>query len=209
MNKRWICIGSVLRPHGLRGDLYVRLYAQRADWYQGTPITLIFNEDYSDFLDARSSSPVLLRLVCQQIKPHKKNFLMRLEGITHRQEAERLKNFFIFLETHHLQSSDPQQPFLYEFLEATVYDKEKLVGVVASFDFNGTQDLLVVKPIETEKKDTNTQGRIRLMGYPVNEYYLIPLIKAFLRSWDPQKKQLILDLPQGLLDINRKKNEKI
>jgi 16S rRNA processing protein RimM len=174
-NSSWLCVGKLLRAHSLQGELFLFLFSGTADWYNpemeiGTA-TLPEMEPH-EFYKIMS------------LKKHKDGFIIKLGGIWDRDQSERLSKKFVFIHKNYLESKRGELPFLHEFLNFVVFDKNKAVGRVTGFSSNGAQDLLVVT--QSEKS------------------FEIPLVDAFILEINYQSKTIHFDLPEGLILLNEK-----
>lgn len=106
--------------------------------------------------------------------------ILRFEGVEDRTQAEQLINQFVFIDEELLVSARGETIFLKEILGFQVLDKGLSIGEIRSFSSNGPQDLLVVGEKE----------------------HLIPFVEAFIVNIDFKEKQILMDLPEGLLDEN-------
>lgn len=121
----------------------------------------------------------------KKIKPFKRGFIATLEGFSDRNKAEEYKGAELWVETDLFVSEDGDSLYLSEILNFELVD-EKLgpVGVVKEFSSNTVQDLLVV-----QDKDS---------------VFEIPFVKDFVVKMDFEKRTILMNLPEGLLQINDK-----
>jgi 16S rRNA processing protein RimM len=171
----WICVGKILRAHSLKGELFLFLFTGSWDWYKpGLQVGLGQTQD--------SIPPLFLKI--ESLKPHKDGLILRLEGISDRNQSENLSKHFLFIEKSVLTAEVGELPYLYEFLGFEVFNKDQPIGHITNFSSNGAQDLLVV----TNEKKT----------------YEIPFVANFILDTCYQKKMIWMSLPNGLLDLNEK-----
>ena len=107
-----------------------------------------------------------------------------LNGVTDRNRAEELIGCQVWVDEKYLDSLEDDEFYWHDVMGAEVVDHEgNSLGVLSSLLTTGGGELMVVR-----------QGR---------EEVLIPSRPEFLVEISPEK--IIVDLPPGLLDINRKK----
>jgi 16S rRNA processing protein RimM len=159
-------VGWVSDAHGLKGEVYVRLDAKKADWLAALATVRLETVDYAVL--AKSA--------------HKDGLILKLAGVADRTAAELLKGQKVLIPKGYLHSTDGEAPYLDEILGFEVID-ERLgsLGPVLKFDSNGAQDLLVVKPGRDEQ--------------------LIPFVQEFVQELNMDKKQILMDLPEGLVEL--------
>ncbi|MCU0270181.1 MAG: ribosome maturation factor RimM [Acidimicrobiales bacterium] len=154
----WLEVGRVERPHGLRGEVLVRLVSDHP---------------------ARLRPGSVLRaggrmLTVGAARPHQQRWLVVLEGVGTREEADALRG--VTLEAEPL--DDPEDPgalWVHELVGATVVDRSGRVrGEVEALQANPASDLLVLR-----------------------DGALVPLV--FVDGWDDDGR-LVIDPPLGLLD---------
>ncbi len=158
--------------HGLRGELYVQLFAKSADWLESAD--KLFLEKLGD----QDLSPFEIL----KARPFKEGLIVSLKGIPDRTAAEPWRKAKVFIHEDALVSPPGERVFLHQILNFEVLDGENSVGRVVGFATNGPQDLLrVATPNGTEA--------------------LVPFVDAFILSIDFDKRQLKMDLPPGLLTV--------
>jgi 16S rRNA processing protein RimM len=167
----FLTVGHVKDAHGIKGELYIHLYAGQADWLKKLKeVRLKSAKGHEVFTIERT-------------RPHKEGLIFQLKEIKDRTKAESYKGRTFEIPTELLKSKSGESYFLYEILGYEVID-EKLgsVGFVKDFSYNGAQDLLMVSP-----KTINAPE------------YLIPFIKPFTQKIDEENKTIYMSLPDGLI----------
>ena len=167
-------MGWVKDAHGLRGDLYVQLFAKSADWLES-----------ADHLHLEKVAPAALESVAfaiEKAKPFKDGLIVKLESFVDRTFAEGWRKAKVYILAELLVSEPGQQVFLDQLLDFSVWDKGLAVGVVRGFGTNGPQDLLRVE---------------RVSGGEA----LVPLVEAYILSIDFEGRKILMDLPPGLLSV--------
>lgn len=169
-------VGKIKDAHGLRGDLYVLLFAKSADWLDD------FTEAHLGY-EGHEDGETLKTFKVLEAHPHKQGLRLKLEHFKDRTEAEKWINQYLYISSEYLISDeDDDKPFLKELLGVEVIDKTLgSIGVVQDFSSNGVQDLLVVKGPE--------------------KTYEIPLVSEFWLEFDREAKTILMNLPDGLLEI--------
>jgi 16S rRNA processing protein RimM len=150
------------------------LHADRADWADETETLLLLPPGKSE----------LETFAILSMKPHKDGWILELKGVGDRNRAEELAKAAVYIDSGLLVENEPgEQIYLKQILGFEVVDKNGLIlGGIVGFGTNGPQDLLRVKPASGKEA-------------------LIPLIDAFLVHIDFDKKQVTMDLPPGLLNL--------
>lgn len=172
MDANYIAVGYIRDAHGLKGELFIRLFAKRADWLE-------------QFRSARLDNPKQpnshLNFEVLRATPHKDGLIVYLTGVTDRTQAEALKGFQLMVPKSWLVSGPGETPYLQELLGFIVMDKNLgEIGRIESFSSNGAQDLFVV----------HRNGR----------EVLIPFIKQFIERMEFQNRLIRMNLPEGLVE---------
>jgi 16S rRNA processing protein RimM len=169
----YVDVGWVSDAHSLKGEIFIRLKAKRADYLEDlTEVRLV---------DASGNKISLFTII--SASPHKDGLIVSLEGITTRTQAEALKQRRVQIDAQYLVAPVGERMYLREMLGFSVTDLTLgLVGQISGFSSNGPQDLLVIE---------NTKG----------QKFEVPLVDDFIVEWRPNTKALIMDLPPGLIEV--------
>lgn len=178
-SKNWTLIGKITKAHSLKGELFLFVFSHSFDWYSKN-MTLHLSPD--------DSGKNGVEKIITFLKPHKEGARILLDSVSDRTEAEKWVKSFVFISNDKLVSSPGESLFLKEILNFFVFDNKIKIGTVVGFYSNGDQDILEVQS-------------------PYDEIYDIPLVDPFIKSIDHSKKEIYLELPQGLLEINSSKKE--
>jgi 16S rRNA processing protein RimM len=171
---KFYSVGRVKDALGLKGDIYIKLRSQKADWI----------DDIKEVVLSDSETPKNLKSFKNfKFKKYKEGLAVKFDEVNDRTHAESLKGLYMLIPRDVLITSDENNFFLYEVLNFKVID-EVLgeIGTVSGFGSNGAQDLLIVL---REKGDV-----------------AIPFIKEFTRQIDFKNKLIVMTLPEGLVEIN-------
>lgn len=164
-------VGKVREAHGLKGDLYVLVFSEDISWLKKLT-----------HFELKTKSGTVTTYQVERVKPFKKGFIVKAEGIDDRNASEIMKGQEFFIPSDLLVSKPGETIFLGEIMDFTVKNlTQEKIGHIVGFSSNGPQDLLVV---ETGK------GRIE-----------IPFVEAFIKKIDFKHQSIIMDLPEGLLDL--------
>jgi 16S rRNA processing protein RimM len=116
------------------------------------------------------------------IRPHKNTFLMKLEGLQSKDEAEKCRDADIFVNKEALERSDDEY-FWYELLGLNVYlDTGQYVGTISEIIPTKAHDIYVVREGGKE--------------------ICIPAIYEVVRDVDVANKKMVISALEGLLELN-------
>jgi len=168
---RFVLVGTVTRPHGIKGELKVRPYSDQPDTFcRYTKLYLSPEERGEKRLYTARQARISGTLV-----------ILRLEECQDRNGAEQLAGSQIWVTNDKLPPLEADEFYLHTLIgkDIRTVDGQDL-GRAARLLSTSGQDLLVIRQAKKE--------------------YLIPIVKPFIRSIDEQA--VVLDLPEGLLEIN-------
>ncbi len=104
-------IGTILRPHGLKGELRVRPLTDTPDYYLQEKEFLL------------ESGEGLKRVEVLEIQFHQDNWLIRLSGLETRDQAQALKGRRLLIADTRLRPLDEDEFFLHRLPGCRVYDQ--------------------------------------------------------------------------------------
>lgn len=174
-------VGRVRRPHGVRGELVVEALTDEPDailapgrrLFQGTP-------DGALWLDPRTRAPRALTVT--GLRPFKDGWLVTLDAVGDRTEAERWNGRHLLVPVDELQAPAEGEVFAHELVGMRVVDAEGCdLGEVVEF-YELPQGLL----LEFRAGDGRLHG--------------IPFVDEFVTDVDGAARRIAVRLPDGLLD---------
>lgn len=169
-----LIVGKVQKAHGIRGELFIYLFAKEADWLdQLKSIKLIRHSENKEFNK--------FEYKLQQKRFHKEGLIVKSNEIDGRNHAEELKGAMFEIPKSFLETTSNDDFYLYEIEGFNIQSPEKeTLGKILKFSSNGAQDLAEVK---TE-----------------NGTFSIPLVDEWIVELNREAKVIVMDLPEGLLD---------
>ena len=169
-------VGYVRSAHGIRGELAVKLLAGHADWLNRASNLAL--------LAPNAERPTTLAI--KAVRPHKDGLLVVFAEVRDRNEAEALKGAQVYVAEDLLEAAKGEPIFLKEILGFAVIDPGGVgLGEIVDFATNGAQDLLVLKRASDGRRA------------------LVPFVDAFIVGIDFDARVVRMDLPDGLLDLDR------
>lgn len=173
--KGFYSVGWVKSAHGIRGELFVRLAAGQADWLEQVQELALLTPPYEN----------LKIFEIQKVRPHKDGLIVAFKEVPSRNEAEMLVKSQVYIREECLTAEEGESIYLHQIQGFTLVDPQgAILGQITGFGTNGPQDLLRVQTPQGEA--------------------LVPFVDAFLLAIDFDKRQVSMDLPQGLLSLEEK-----
>jgi 16S rRNA processing protein RimM len=165
-------VGKVKDAHGLRGELYILVFSGDISWLKKMKTF--------ELRSPKTGETVAHEI--EKVKPFKQGFIIKSPTINDRTAAEGIKGQEFYIAADIFVSKPGETIFLNEILNFTVKNvAQETIGSITGFSSNGVQDLLVVK---TEKGSAE-----------------IPFVEAFIKKIDFKHSTVVMDLPEGILDI--------
>lgn len=170
---RDVFLGRFVKPHGIRGEL--KLYASDDFWFEVL-------ESGELFVSRTEGDDVVRRPVrVEYAQPHQKQYIVKLEGVDDRSEAEAEVGADLFIDMSRLDVDLPERelPFQVMGMEVRTEDGREL-GRVTGVLLSAAQSVYEV---------TGESGRV-----------LIPAVPAFIIARDSERGVLTVRPIPGLLD---------
>jgi 16S rRNA processing protein RimM len=162
-------VGVIAGTHGLRGDLKIRTLPTGDLALPGARVVYL-----------KDSQGSLTRYDAVRSTPHKQNILLRLSGLENLDAVERLIGSSVWMDKSALPELEDDQYYWSDLEGLAVIDQQQgHIGQVAGMFTTPAHDILEVD---------GQRGEV-----------LIPAIEPFLVDVDRDKKQLHVDLPEGLI----------
>jgi 16S rRNA processing protein RimM len=165
-------VGKVKEAHGLKGDLHIMIFAGEAAWLKQLKKFSIKSKLEGEF-----------EMEVSSVKPFKSGFILKTPQVTDRTFAEKLKGAEFLIPEELLVSKEGETIYLSEILNFKLKNPEQTVlGIVSAFSNNGAHDILTIQTPEGKAVE-------------------IPFVDAFIKKLDFKNQTLVMDLPEGLFDI--------
>jgi 16S rRNA processing protein RimM len=148
---RYVLIGKVGKPHGLRGEIRLHLYSEQPENLAAYRRLILVSGQ------GHLSQP--LRIISRRVQG--KIAIVGLESVDERNGADRLKGMGVLIEKAELPKTNEDEFYYYQFVGLTVKTREgRLLGLVENIFSTGAQDIMVIRGKKGE--------------------YLIPILQSFI-----------------------------
>lgn len=168
----FLLIGEVLRPHGVRGELKIRLltdYPERVNELES-----IFLGKNPDDLKAKSYR-------VQHMRMHQGFGLLTLKTINSREDADRLRGLLVMIRTEDAIPLEDDEIYLYQLIGMRVETQSgDFLGIIKDVLETGANDVYII--------DSDEHGEI-----------LIPVTDETIVETDTDSNRIIVNLPEGLI----------
>ena len=173
----FLAVGHVSRPHGTQGELFVQSLTDHPGDVFVPGVVLRLGDGVSGVPD-----PDLPPLRVDEVRPFQEGFLVCFGGVEDRNAADLLRGRYLLMERDRLPPLREGEVFFHQLpgMEVFTVGGTRVGEVTEVFELRPA-DLLEVR---TEK------GTV-----------LIPFLKPMVQGVDVAGKRIVIDPPEGLLDI--------
>lgn len=169
----YLLLGEILRPHGVRGEIRMRILTDYPERFINDLKTLYLGTD--------PKQPGAEQYTLKSARFHKEYMLITLAGIHDRNEAEMLRGQKVMIDIENAVPLEEGEYYLYQLVGMTVQTEDGIeLGQLREVIETGANDVYIVKG--------RTYGELLL---PAHEETLINL--------DFETKIITMKLPDGLL----------
>ena len=173
----WLVVGLITSCHGIKGQLKVKSL---------TDFEERFIKPGMRWVQKENEPPLEIKLTSGFRQPGRATFIISLEGINSRNDAEQLKKFKILVKTDNLPRLQKEEFHLLELINLQVKtlenEKLKIIGKVLDLE-NEKNNLLVIQLFKNQKE------------------VLIPFVEEIVPLVDIKNNFLIINPPNGLLEL--------
>ncbi|MGH7875869.1 MAG: ribosome maturation factor RimM [Candidatus Binatia bacterium] len=170
MAEPFVPLGKLVTTHGLDG--WLKLNPFNPDTTALVPGAEVFVENAG----GRSSMAI------EASKPHKKQFLIKLQGVNSIDDAQRWVGSTVLIDPQALQPLEPGEYYHYQVIgfEVLHIDGKKIGTITSTLSTPGGEIYIV----QGAKKE-----------------HLIPAVKEFIEEVDFTTRRMIIHPPDGLLEL--------
>ena len=159
----WLVVGLITSCHGINGQVKVKSLSDFEERFLKPGIR---------WLQKENEHPTKIELLSGFKQPGKETFIIKFQGISTRNHAEKFKNYKILVKTNKLPKLKKEE---FHFLE--------LINLQVKTLENEKNNLLVIELFQNQKK------------------VLVPFVKEIVPLIDIKNNFLIINPPNGLLEL--------
>ncbi len=172
-------VGKIRAPHGIRGELFLISFSKNFDWLGDISKASLVTKEKDE---SGKLQEVVHQFSIKKSKPHKVGYILRLEGLDSRTEAEAYTGALFQIPEDIFQKNESEHYYLLKLEGFSVkFANLEPEGIVVGFAHNGAQDLLIVR---LDSKEVS-----------------IPYVQDFILDLNFEEKFILLDVPQDLLEL--------
>ncbi len=176
MSMNYVLVGKVHSAQGVRGEIFVSLYAEEAAWLEKWDTLLVSSRD-----ETQPSKSLKIKQIRFHRKQQKVGYVLKLADMDNRNLIDPLVGMNVYVPEDFFVSEEDEKIYLREILGFQVIDQKRgPVGEVIGFSGSSFQDLLIIQNQDQEP-------------------FEVPFVPPLHISTDKIKKELLMDIPYGLL----------
>ena len=176
-NDDWLVVGIITSSHGVAGKLNIK---SLSDFKER------FTQPGKRWIQKDNEKPTPCNLISGFQKPGKESFIISLEGVKDRNEANKLKQYKLLVRSKDIPTLKDNEFHLSQLLDLDVKlyvgSKLEIIGKVVDL-ITENNNLIVIRLNKTNKN------------------VLIPFVKEIVTNIDTKSNYIIIDPPAGLLDL--------
>lgn len=173
----FLVVGQLNKVHGVSGELYVWPLTDHPESTFAPGVILYLGDDTGSDAGVTGAT-----LEIESVRAHRKGFLVRFGGVADRSQAEALRGRYLLRLRSEVQAPGEGEVFYHELLgmEVVTAEGEEVGRVVEVYEMEPA-DLLAVR---------GPRGLTH-----------IPFLKSMVRELDVPGGKLVIDPPEGLLEL--------
>lgn len=169
---RYLLLGEILRPHGIRGELRMRILTDYPERIPKLKAVYIGSGIDADDIVAYS---------VEHMRIHQNYGLLKVAGVDNRNQAEDFRALFVMIDIENAVPLEEGEFYLYQLLGVNIQTEDgQSLGPIIEVIETGANDVYVV--------DSEDYGEV-----------LIPVTDETIVSTDVDAGVIVVRLPEGLL----------
>jgi len=167
-------MGRIIKPYGVQGKIKFQSYNQDSR---------LLNVDTEVWLKREGTKNSNYKFFKINLINYNSLYpIVRFKGIDDREDALKLRNFILYIPRSLFPKNKKNEIYFIDFIGCKVYDKDKsFIGLVKDIShLSGDNNIIIVENNEKE--------------------YMLPIKSDFIKLFDFDKKHIIIDIIDGLLD---------
>lgn len=137
---RYLLLGQILRPHGVRGDLKMRLLTDYPERIRTLDVVYLGE-------GAEDSSAQAYKVNGCRLQPS--SALLKLDGINSREDGDTLRNQFVMVPIEDAVPLDDDEFYLFQLIGLNVVtDDGYVLGTIKSYLETGANDVYIIDSVD-------------------------------------------------------------
>jgi 16S rRNA processing protein RimM len=188
----WVVLAHLLRPQGRKGELLAELYTDFPERFDEHSRVFLAPENFEG--DASGAKEAEVTAFWLPVGKNQGRIVLKLAGIDSITDAESVAGRDVIIPKEERLPLEDDANYISDLMGCTVFDGAVAVGVVDDVQFAMTPD---------GGRRLEETAPILVVLSEEGDELLIPFVKEFIVSVDAGAKRVNMNLPAGLLDVNR------
>jgi len=192
----WTVLAHVLRPQGRKGEVLAELLTDFPERFSQRDQLFLAAPHFTG--SPEQARPISVTGHWLPVGRNHGRVVLSLAGIDSIEKAETLAGLEVIVPSAQRVELAADEEYIDDLMDCIVFDGGERIGTVSGVDFPTTPDgarrLAEAAPLLTVR---TAQG----------DEILIPYVSSFLVSLSTADKRIEMNLPAGLLDLNRSNSE--
>jgi 16S rRNA processing protein RimM len=188
----WIVLAHLLRPQGRKGEVLADLFTDFPEHFAGREdVFLVPSRFTGDRLIARQVD------ITSSWLPTGKNrgrVVLQFSGIDTISAAEAVSGLDLVISDDRRMPLEEESIYISDLVGCTLLDDAVSVGEISDVQF----------PASSEGARIPEAAPLLTVLAKDGSEILVPFVKAFVKTLDLTARRLVMSLPAGLIDVNRK-----
>lgn len=189
----WVILAAILRPQGRKGEVLAELLTDYPERFEGDPRVFLAKPGFSGpETHARAVNVIGFFL---PVGKNSGRIVLHFAGIDSINDAETLAGLEVIVPHEERLELEDDASYISDLLDCAVFDGATLIGTVDDVHFPTTPD--GVRRLEEA-------APLLAVVTPGGDEILIPFVKAWIETLEPESKRIVMRLPEGLIEVNAK-----
>lgn len=195
IEKKYVVVGEVSKPHGVKGELCILCYANSPSLFGAVksvrlvpPAGAAPGRSLLGKHPARTAVAVYKTLA---FRPHQNRALLTLEGVADRDQAEALRGRLVEVDADLLKKDSPDEIFIHELLGCRVRES------------GAPEDAPDLGSLEDVQDEAGQE--LWVIARPDGGEILLPAVPEFVEDIDLDAGLIVICPPPGLLELYAEK----
>lgn len=188
----WLVVAHLLRPQGLKGELLAELLTDFPERFKERPDAFLAPPEFNGTASEAQSVRIISSWL--PVGRNKGRIVLHFAGINSISAAQAVTGLDVIVPFEDRLPLDEESVYISDLAGCTLYDKDAVIGVVEDVQFAMTPDgsarLEDAAPLLKVKSGEGDD-------------VLVPFAKTMIRHLDIARKRIDMDLPDGLIEVNR------
>lgn len=188
----WTVLAHLLRPQGRKGEVLADLETDFPDQLAGRKDLFLASPGFAG--DPSAAKAVEITASWLPVGRNKGRIVLHFLGVDSISSAEEIAGLDLIIPEDRRIPLDQESVYISDLIGCALYDEDTRIGEIENVQFPTGAD-------GTPLPDAPALLLVRSMDHSTE--ILIPFVRAFIKVFDPKTKQLTMNLPSGLVDVNR------